>query len=405
MSTLAPEVSAANRSDPAREIPEYSVHLDAIRGGAACVVFLTHLRYLLIASARDKKPGPPVSMTEIVPPRSGRTAPNTGEVHRDFGHQAVIVFFVLSGFLVGGSVVRALKSQRWNWKKYLVHRMVRLWIVLIPALVLGLCLDLAGTRHFAGQGAIYSAPHGQGMIQRNILDRLDASTFFGNLFFLQDVKVQPLGTNVPLWSLTNEFWYYLAFPLLCLVFVRHGAVWKRALAGIVMAGILFFVGHKIAEYFLIWLLGVAAAFTPLRIPARLQRGIALAMLLLFLVVNAAIRYHEPHVFHTDVIVALLFFLLLYSVLHLRTPFRRGVYRSGAGFMSKISYSLYLTHVPVLCLASAIVARPWYRLPVNGETAAILFAIVVSVFAVACAVHLLFEARTDVVRRWLEARLD
>ena len=52
-----------------------------------------------------------------------------------FGHQSVIVFFVLSGFLVGGSVIEKFEKGTWSWKKYLTQRLARLWIVLIPSLL------------------------------------------------------------------------------------------------------------------------------------------------------------------------------------------------------------------------------------------------------------------------------
>lgn len=406
MSTLAPEVSF-HRPAPAAEIPEYSVHLDAIRGTAACVVFLTHLRYLFVAKPGGTVPATPSSPKEAVPvhANSQTAAPaRTGEVHKDYGHQAVIVFFVLSGYLVGGSVVKAFRQSRWRWDKYLVHRIVRLSIVLIPALVLGWSLDTLGSHHFAAQGVIYSGPSAQGMIRPGLDARLTAGSFFGNMFYLQDILVEPLGTNIPLWSLANEFWYYLAFPMLCLLIAGRGAVWRRIGWGILLAGLLYFVGPKIALYFSIWLAGVVAALLPLRIPARYQKLAALISLVLFVGVNLKILYHEPIVYPTDTIVAALFFLLLYCVLHLRAPFRDGIYRRGARFLSRISYSLYLTHVPVLCLASAIIVHPWRRLPLNLSTGVILLVVTASVFLVACMVHFAFEARTDQVRGWLEARL-
>jgi hypothetical protein len=55
------------------------------------------------------------------------------------GSQSVIVFFVLSGFFVGESVIK-----RWNifsYSDYLLAWFIRLWIVLVPALLLTLFLD------------------------------------------------------------------------------------------------------------------------------------------------------------------------------------------------------------------------------------------------------------------------
>src|ERR1700744_2946758 len=60
------------------------------------------------------------------------------------GHQAVVIFFVLSGYLISGSIFRLVESGKWSWRLYLTHRLVRLWIVLLPALVLGAILDNTG---------------------------------------------------------------------------------------------------------------------------------------------------------------------------------------------------------------------------------------------------------------------
>ena len=57
------------------------------------------------------------------------------------GHQAVIIFFVLSGYLISGSIYRMISACRWSWRKYLTHRLVQLWIVPFPALLLGLAPD------------------------------------------------------------------------------------------------------------------------------------------------------------------------------------------------------------------------------------------------------------------------
>lgn len=140
------------------------------------------------------------------------------------GHQAVMVFFVLSGYLVGGSVLTAYQSGRWSWMNYTLRRMSRLWMVLLPALVLTLVLDSVG-RHFfplGYEGKFQAICNSVPTLAKP--DNLQATTFLGNALFLQNIEVPILGTNGPLWSLANEFWYYMFFPLLCGVwFMRSWA--------------------------------------------------------------------------------------------------------------------------------------------------------------------------------------
>lgn len=44
-----------------------------------------------------------------------------------FGRQAVVVFFVISGFLVRGSVLHDLRAGVFSVKTYVIHRLSRLY--------------------------------------------------------------------------------------------------------------------------------------------------------------------------------------------------------------------------------------------------------------------------------------
>jgi peptidoglycan/LPS O-acetylase OafA/YrhL len=379
-----------------REVPEYSIHLDAARGAAASIVLVGHLRIFFVRSVPAAETH--ASLAETAKPAG---APVEKKVF-GFAHEAVMIFFVLSGFLVGGSVIRMLRQGAWSWKKYLIHRTVRLWMVLIPALAIGYTLDRIGVHYFLGKGTVYDM--GPEAPAWDLLSRLTPLTFLGNLFFLQGGRVSPLGTNQPLWSLGYEFWYYLAFPLLALALTRGAAIWKRLLLLAAMAAILAFVGREIATYFSIWLLGALGAFLPLKIPPRLQRLFAAFSVLSIIGVNVVCIVHPPRALLVDSMQGLSFFLVLYCVLHFRGPSGDSLYRRCSRFMSKISYSLYVTHGPVLCMASAVLVGRFRRMPLNGQTTLLLAEAMIPVAVVACVVHYFFEAQTDKVRHYLESRL-
>jgi len=69
-----------------------------------------------------------------------------------FGHEAVVIFFVISGFLVGGKAWSLWQQQRFDWRRYLADRVSRLYSVLIVALLLGAALDWTGTNYFNSFG-------------------------------------------------------------------------------------------------------------------------------------------------------------------------------------------------------------------------------------------------------------
>ena len=51
------------------------------------------------------------------------------------------MFFIVSGFLVGGSVWRLIAQARFDLGAYLINRFARIYLVFIPALLLVLVLE------------------------------------------------------------------------------------------------------------------------------------------------------------------------------------------------------------------------------------------------------------------------
>ena len=192
--------------DRPRGATNYS--MNTVRFLAAFIVVIFHLRTLFIEDFGDATDQGVVTM--------GLYA------LLSLGHQAVIVFFVLSGYWVGGSVIKGLRRGTFNVAAYSSARLVRLWLVLLPALVLTFGLDSVG-RVLHGGSDVYSgsAEYHSLLPADGIATHTSWSAALGNATFLQDVYVPTFGSNSPLWSLAAEFWYYLAFPA-ALVLVWRG---------------------------------------------------------------------------------------------------------------------------------------------------------------------------------------
>src|SRR5690625_3943096 len=67
------------------------------------------------------------------------------------GGPAVIIFFVLSGLFISRSVLKAVYKNKWSWKTYLINRLSRLYIVLIPALILTFIFDRIAVKFFRSE--------------------------------------------------------------------------------------------------------------------------------------------------------------------------------------------------------------------------------------------------------------
>jgi peptidoglycan/LPS O-acetylase OafA/YrhL len=367
-----------------------SIHLDALRGIAAIGVCFSHIRDLFF---RDYPQ---------VPHHSALLA--LLYLATGLGHQWVVIFFVLSGYLVGGSVLRAHATGRWAWSPYLFNRLTRLYIVLAPALVLGGLLDLAGI-HLFGLHGIYGGNGGSHTITSAIPARLNLTTFLGNYAFLQTILVPTLGSNGPLWSLANEFWYYIAFPALVFILLPRSTMLRRFLYLVLLVGVVLLIKPQIALLGLVWLMGVVIHYLP-----RISTESAIARRLL--VVAALIAFagtlawcKQTRSPYSDYVLGVVVTLLIYVILGCsRTPMP-GFYSHAAQRLSHSSYTLYLAHVPLLVFLTAFAETRFHQnrwLP-DAQHLLIGAGLFLLVMFYAQFVWFFFERRTDGLRAWLKFR--
>lgn len=358
----------------------HSVLISLLRGGAAFIVAAAHLRAAMYPGLRTIS-DPPLWFQGF--------AFITG-----FGHHAVLVFFVISGWLVGGSLLDKLDQPN-AFLNYAIDRLTRIWTVLIPTF----CLTLL----FASiLGAVditrpdYSADN-----------PCSGLVFAGNLVGLQRVLLPDFGGNFALWSLANETWYYVLFPLLVLLVTLKTHVLRAACAGIVLL-IIVALPSSITAYFIIWLLGVALS----RVRIDCSGGVRLAWLGLLLAVSAYYRLtgslddFSMSTLPQDLICSLLFLLFLSSLQFRAAPgsvLLRPLGRIG-GFIAEFSFSLYVFHVPSIALLAYAMkkhlglARLSPYLPLHF---AIYMALLVVLLAAAYLAYRLFEAQTYRIRRCMK----
>jgi peptidoglycan/LPS O-acetylase OafA/YrhL len=207
-----------------------SVYIDALRFIAAMVVFLGHI--------------------------SGRRF--TAGLFYQFGpymQDAVTVFFVLSGFVIG----YVADNRDATAADYAVARASRVYSVAIPAIALTLMLDRVGT---SIRPDLYGSWWGFHPEQTGL--SVLASIFFVNQIWLFDKNV---GSLLPYWSLSYEIWYYVIFGVM-----TFGP--KKYRTGL-CAVLLLFVGPRIASLFPVWLAGFLAYKIAARRPVSAAAGAAM----------------------------------------------------------------------------------------------------------------------------------
>lgn len=180
------ELGGANRLLP----------MEGLRGLAVGLVFLQHYCTQFLDKAE----------------LSGATAWFAARF-RLFGNLGVELFFVLSGFLIYGLLLR----RRPRFLGFMARRAERLYPAFLAAFTIGVTLDLV-------------RPHPKippGMV--------DAAVYLGaNLAFLPGLfRIEPLfAVN---WSLSYEWWFYVSCTLL--VLAGFGALARPArIAGIILLG-------------------------------------------------------------------------------------------------------------------------------------------------------------------------
>lgn len=312
----------------------FSVLLDIARWLAALLVMVGHLRDIIFTSYENV-----IHCNQIV---------RFFYFITGFSHYAVIIFFVLSGLLVGGSVLRQYHDNNFRWGSYLVKRVTRIYIVFIFALFFGATFDLLGLNSY-NQLGLYDNSHNlefhSVLTELNIGQSLNPSVFLGNIFMLQTIKVPVLGSNGPLWSLANEFWYYILFPII-LSFLKSDSLHKKFFFLVIGGTLLFLLPANILVYFGIWILG--ALLRVVKLPACSNPYWSFFLLLLCL---ALIRVFCKDAVVFDFVLAFVFCFFLSSFyLFEKKQINTKKLSNHAEihrFLANFSYSLYATHFPFL----------------------------------------------------------
>jgi peptidoglycan/LPS O-acetylase OafA/YrhL len=292
-----------------------SIFLDCLRIGAAFTVLYMHAfeRWFPSQVHDQNKPGEP-------------------------SHAAVIVFFVLSGYVIAHTTI----SKNRGGLQYAQARLTRLSSVVIPALVVTAIVQYTVGRMDPVMLSLYSRGF-SGV--RYILSGLFINEFW---FFSAAPPI-----NISLWSLSFEFWYYTIFGLW--FFRKPG--WKSIV--IVLLGCII-AGPKILLMMPIWLSGYFAYSLP-----RPLISVAKAWILVFAVLFIAwlaIAYIPPfpyvlgykplyyaNQFVTDWIVGLLIAVALWI---LPTANSLAIQTKPTKYfrvIADLTFPLYVLHFPLIIL--------------------------------------------------------
>jgi peptidoglycan/LPS O-acetylase OafA/YrhL len=363
--------------------------LDSLRGIAALIVVVHHLALVLPQATQDEFAA--ITLPLVL---SGRFA--------------VMVFFVLSGFVLA---LPYFDDKDVPYVQYIVRRFCRVYIPFAFAVVVsGVCCALIGGPYMPmfskWINEFWAAPvTGQLIAQQLLMTGSDG---------LKSISLDP-----PIWSLIVEMRISILFPLLVLCVRRFG--WASVTVALVLAygcgKLQIAIGEKTAagvpesvigtflftgRYVILFLLGVimAARLSKMKELARSlspkRHATALAGLMAVWLVLAYKDFETSHSGAVDVFCGV--FAMYLIALCVTFP-KLSLRLSGTVWLwlGDISYSLYLIHMPVMLVVFYLL-HPYASLPV-------MVAVSFSAALIAGHVmHYLVERPSMTLGRKLSARL-
>lgn len=314
---------------------QFSIYLDLFRFIAAVLVFMSH-----------------------VPRFSDFNLWQLGWL----GHEAVILFFVLSGFVISFVVFDKKEDAR----SYFINRASRIYSIAFPAVLFSALLYFIG---------LEINPEAMSLFKDEPLQI--TWTFFAALTFInQSWYPTTVFSNTPYWSLGYEVLYYVLFGL---------AIFTRGIKRILLGGItLLIMGPSIVLYLPIWLAGVGCYFiikrdVLTRTSSLLLLAISAVGFLFFSVesIQEAINGSVIALVSEDLSVFLLpsanmfasdylltFFVSLHVVCMHSIACRHQLFNLATEkvvrMFSKHTFGLYLFHMPILYFVSAVI--PFESMP-------------------------------------------
>jgi peptidoglycan/LPS O-acetylase OafA/YrhL len=379
-STRKPRICSLDKTNLDEDY-HHSILISALRSVAALQVLATHLRgefYPSLATLAE-----PTLWYQGLAFLTG------------FGHVAVLIFFLLSGWLVGGSLLNKLARPQ-ILAAYAIDRLTRMWIVLVPAFILTLVLAALGNA--IEPDHVSFAPDKE----------FSAASFLGNLFGMQGMAVPRFGGNFSLWSLANEMWYYALFPLLLLYFCAR-SLFGRVASLLVSALVASQLLVDITLYFLLWLLGVVFSRIRIELPRPMRWALILVLVAVVVVcrLEGSIGTLIVATFPEDLLISLLFLCLLSSLQFPADRTRPG--NRLALLVAKLapfSFTLYVVHYPILLTIKQIFrSHGVEHLSTHDPRSLIVYgAMFLAIVTFAWLFHLPFEAQTYRVRAFLKRLL-
>lgn len=265
-----------------------------------------------------------------------------------YSHAAVIVFFVMSGFIIYSTTVKAGR----NVTDYFIARASRIYSVALPAVIFSIICAWVFIQDIGPTG-IYPSNY----TPPSVIDTLSSLLFLNESW----LNTAILTMNNPFWSLCYEVWYYVIFGLW--LFVSGFYRWPAVILAALIAG------PAIVALFPIWLAGAWLASNYERLRFSWSGGVAALLFVMSILIIVAIdvlaidhtiknfmhqyvpgfwRLESSQRLVTDFVIAFALLLNIVAFSYMPEKFRAffNYFRNFFGYLAGFSFTLYLFHRPL-----------------------------------------------------------
>jgi peptidoglycan/LPS O-acetylase OafA/YrhL len=188
-----------------------ATYLDVLRGFAAQLVLVGHIYSMVLF------PGKTLGVGDL----------------------GVIVFFILSGFLITYTTLLKKHRGSYTFRNYIGDRFFRIFVPYLPAVIVIVSLD-AYVYHYTSVTAYIEHYNLKDFVATlTMLQQHPVGLFLDKLLGLSEFKLATFGSGRPLWTVASEWWLYVVF------------------------GMVFFYSRQTTRFFLLLLFFLLAAIGPL----------------------------------------------------------------------------------------------------------------------------------------------
>jgi peptidoglycan/LPS O-acetylase OafA/YrhL len=266
---------------------------------------------------------------------------------------SVVCFFVLSGMLISYSGLNLFTDNKFNWRRYIINRISRIYPALIFVLILCFILILIFPYFNESKQLIV------GLKSDNYIAR---KTFFVSkidiVLALFMIPTSIIEINGALWSLFIEWWLYF-FGLFLFLIIGNRFKTKSIIILFIFLSILplllnyFFNSIVSLHYTFIWLTGFLYTFFLGKNNKIIDKAFILTFIILVIFISIfgveninIVKALPSHYFLLQIFFSLFFLKIMFKI-KLNKIF---------SWIGKFSYTLYIVHFPIILFTFSITRR-------------------------------------------------